>query len=189
MESTPHAKLFSSQLTTTTNQALPASHTKSASLGGGFTSTRRSPFSRPESPGSPSPLRQTTPSASPTKTSHVNAASRFASSATSTPSGTAESITPRGGQASPYQATADMLGSPRAQRGSLGSSTASTAPMGHGNALSQLQPPQVRTLREGFQILDRDSDGVVNREDVADMLNQLGMSHHKSAHHYYPIQC
>lgn len=47
--------------------------------------------------------------------------------------------------------------------------------MGHGNALSQLQPPQVRTLREGFQILDRDSDGVVNREDVADMLNQLGM--------------
>lgn len=46
--------------------------------------------------------------------------------------------------------------------------------MGHGNALSQLQPAQVRTLREGFQILDRDSDGVVNREDVADMLNQLG---------------
>jgi Ca2+-binding EF-hand superfamily protein len=34
----------------------------------------------------------------------------------------------------------------------------------------------VRTLREGFQILDRDSDGTVNREDVADMLNQLGRS-------------
>ena len=31
-------------------------------------------------------------------------------------------------------------------------------------------------MREGFQILDRDSDGVVNREDVADMLNQLGRS-------------
>jgi Ca2+-binding EF-hand superfamily protein len=29
-------------------------------------------------------------------------------------------------------------------------------------------------MREGFQILDRDSDGVVNRDDVADMLNQLG---------------
>ncbi|KKF96421.1 Myosin regulatory light chain 1 [Ceratocystis platani] len=43
------------------------------------------------------------------------------------------------------------------------------------NALSQLQPAQVRTLREGFQILDRDSDGFVNREDVADMLNQLGL--------------
>lgn len=46
--------------------------------------------------------------------------------------------------------------------------------MGNGNALSQLQPSQVRTLREGFQILDRDSDGMVNKEDVADMLNQLG---------------
>lgn len=47
--------------------------------------------------------------------------------------------------------------------------------MSNGNALSQLQPTQVRTLRDGFQILDRDSDGVVNREDVADMLNQLGL--------------
>jgi Ca2+-binding EF-hand superfamily protein len=41
-------------------------------------------------------------------------------------------------------------------------------------ALSKLQPAQVRELREGFQILDRDSDGQVNREDVADMLTQLG---------------
>lgn len=47
--------------------------------------------------------------------------------------------------------------------------------LGHGNALSQLQPAQVRTLRDSFQILDRDCDGVVNREDVADMLNQLGL--------------
>jgi len=31
-------------------------------------------------------------------------------------------------------------------------------------------------LREGFQILDRDSDGMVGREDVADMLTQLGLS-------------
>jgi Ca2+-binding EF-hand superfamily protein len=29
-------------------------------------------------------------------------------------------------------------------------------------------------MREAFQILDRDSDGMVNREDVVDMLNQLG---------------
>jgi Ca2+-binding EF-hand superfamily protein len=47
--------------------------------------------------------------------------------------------------------------------------------LGHGNALSQLQPAQVRTLRDSFQILDRDCDGVINREDVADMLNQLGL--------------
>lgn len=46
--------------------------------------------------------------------------------------------------------------------------------MGHGNAMSQLQPAQVRTLRDSFQILDRDCDGVINREDVAEMLQQLG---------------
>lgn len=30
-------------------------------------------------------------------------------------------------------------------------------------------------MREAFQILDQDSDGTVNREDVAEMLKQLGM--------------
>jgi Ca2+-binding EF-hand superfamily protein len=45
---------------------------------------------------------------------------------------------------------------------------------GDNNALSKLQPAQVRELREGFQTLDRDSDGQVGREDVADMLTQLG---------------
>ena len=43
------------------------------------------------------------------------------------------------------------------------------------NALSKLQPAQVRELREGFQILDRDNDGQIGRDDVADMLTQLGM--------------
>jgi hypothetical protein len=42
------------------------------------------------------------------------------------------------------------------------------------NALGKLLPAQVRELREGFQILDRDSDGQIGREDVADMLTQLG---------------
>jgi Ca2+-binding EF-hand superfamily protein len=45
---------------------------------------------------------------------------------------------------------------------------------GDNNAVSKLQPAQVRELREGFQILDRDSDGQVGREDIADMLAQLG---------------
>jgi hypothetical protein len=49
--------------------------------------------------------------------------------------------------------------------------------LGHGTAMSQLQPAQVRTLKEAFQVLDRDSDGMVGRDDVADMLNQLGTGH------------
>lgn len=43
------------------------------------------------------------------------------------------------------------------------------------NALSKLQPAQIRELREVFSVLDRDSDGQVGRDDVADMLTQLGM--------------
>lgn len=52
--------------------------------------------------------------------------------------------------------------------------TAACKSLGSGNALSRLQPTQVGTLRDGFQILDRDCDGVVNHDDVADMLGQLG---------------
>ncbi|KAH8176372.1 EF-hand domain-containing protein [Sarocladium implicatum] len=59
--------------------------------------------------------------------------------------------------------------------------------LGNGNALSQLQPAQVSALRDGFQILDRDCDGVVNRDDVADMLNQLGLpSGHSEVSRFFP---
>ena len=42
------------------------------------------------------------------------------------------------------------------------------------DALSKLPAAQVREMREGFQILDRDNDGLVNRDDVVDMLTNLG---------------
>lgn len=44
----------------------------------------------------------------------------------------------------------------------------------NGDALSRLPVSQVREMREGFQILDRDNDGLVNRDDVVDMLTNLG---------------
>lgn len=56
----------------------------------------------------------------------------------------------------------------------FGGMLANRPPTNDGNALAKLQPAQVRELREGFQVLDRDSDGQVGREDVADMLTQLG---------------
>lgn len=55
--------------------------------------------------------------------------------------------------------------------GVLASAKSSTA---DSSAWSKLQPAQVRELREGFQTLDRDSDGLVVREDVLDMFAQLG---------------
>ena len=42
------------------------------------------------------------------------------------------------------------------------------------DALTKLPPAQVREMREGFEILDRDNDGQVNREDVVDVLLSLG---------------
>ncbi|KAI0480231.1 EF-hand [Xylariaceae sp. FL0804] len=93
--------------------------------------------------------------------------------------------TSRGGLGSPARISASPLPaavSPLAQQqqqpsgfggGSIGIGGGGIG--GHGNALSQLQPAQVRVMRDGFQILDRDGDGVVNREDVADMLGQLGL--------------
>jgi Ca2+-binding EF-hand superfamily protein len=42
------------------------------------------------------------------------------------------------------------------------------------DALSRLPPVQLRDMREAFQALDRDNDGTVNRDDVADVLSNLG---------------
>ncbi|KAI9166641.1 Myosin regulatory light chain 1 [Paramyrothecium foliicola] len=143
-------------------QSVPASY-KPSPLGYGSSPVRSSPFRRPESPVSPSPLRHTTPTGSPTKTTGLSGSSRFGRP--TTPTDTSDNWTPRG------QTKMDSFTSP-SQRPTA-SRTPTSKSLGNGNALSRLQPAQVRTLRDGFQILDRDCDGVVNREDVADMLNQL----------------
>jgi len=131
----------------------------------GYGSPRSSPFRRPETSNPPSPLRQTTPTTSPSKLGQSSSTSRFGSE--SSPVHTViESWTPR--------ANAPTEEVPSPSRGSRTVPGPNPSTISHGSALSQLQPSQVRTLREGFQILDRDSDGTVGREDVADMLNQLG---------------
>jgi Ca2+-binding EF-hand superfamily protein len=40
--------------------------------------------------------------------------------------------------------------------------------------VTKLHPAQLRDMRESFQVLDRDNDGQVNRDDVAEVLVQLG---------------
>jgi hypothetical protein len=148
----------------TKEQSMPPAY-KPSPLGYG--SPRSSPFRRPQSPASPSALRQTTPSTSPTKQGVAEVAARFMSSPVTNPA--PEPLrTPR------RQATSEDVN--ETQFFEQRSTPRPTVPsaVGHGNSLSQLQPSQVRTMREAFQILDRDSDGLVNREDVMDMLNQLG---------------
>ncbi|KAF5018514.1 hypothetical protein F66182_9519 [Fusarium sp. NRRL 66182] len=144
---------------------------KPSPLGYGSSPTRSSPFRRPESPASPSPLRHSTvsPSGSPTKGGLLGSTSRFARQ--TTPTSTQNSWTPRA--KTPVKDEMNSL--PSTPSRSPVPRTPTSKTLGNGNALSQLQPTQVRTLRDGFQILDRDCDGVVNREDVTDMLNQLGL--------------
>ncbi|KAI1267407.1 EF-hand [Xylariaceae sp. FL1019] len=141
-----------------------------------YGSPRASPFRRPESPSSPLANRQTTPTPSPTKPPGVGPSihtpSRFSNA---TPTQDSQARTPRWQPSTASTAIASQsLGSP-VQMSSRAPPVTSHQSVSHGNALSQLQPAQVRVLRDGFQILDRDSDGVVNREDVADMLAQLGL--------------
>ncbi|KAJ4268755.1 hypothetical protein NW762_002823 [Fusarium torreyae] len=145
--------------------SVPVSY-KPSPLGYGSSPTRSSPFRRPESPASPSPLRHTTPTGSPTKAGIFGTTSRFARP--TTPTSTQHSWTPK----AKTPVKDEMASSPRM---SPAPRTPISKTLGNGNALSQLQPTQVRTLRDAFQILDRDCDGVVNREDVTDMLNQLGL--------------
>ncbi|KAI1337920.1 EF-hand [Xylariaceae sp. FL0016] len=152
---------------------MPASY-KPSPLGYG--SPRSSPFRRPESPSLPSAQRQTTP----TKVGAIRERFGSISSATGIVPPESPSRTPRrfGQQTTEDNAapapTPPSLGSP-VNMSSMRPLPSQPAVNGGGNALSQLQPAQVRVMRDGFQILDRDSDGVVNREDVTDMLNQLGL--------------
>ncbi|RFU76332.1 hypothetical protein TARUN_5920 [Trichoderma arundinaceum] len=134
-------------------------------------SVRNSPFRRGDSPASPSPLRYTTPTSSPTKAATTpNGTSRFARP--TTPTATEDPQETKELQKTPVMTTPTRASPPSWK---ATSKLAVGGSLGGSNALSQLQPTQVRTLRDGFQILDRDCDGVVNREDVADMLGQLGL--------------
>ncbi|VTO86988.1 unnamed protein product [Fusarium graminearum] len=148
--------------------SVPATY-KPSPLGYGSSPTRSSPFRRAESPASPSPLRNTTvtPTGSPTKAGPFGSTSRFARA--TTPTSTQPSWTPK-----PKTPVKDEMNSPSPSR-LIAPRTPVSKSLGSGNALSQLQATQVRTLRDAFQIMDRDCDGVVNREDVTDMLNQLGL--------------
>ena len=143
---------------------------KPSPLGYGSNTPRSSPFRRPEStpgPTSPSALRQTTPTSSPSnKMSPFEGGGGRPLPIPRTPTMEFPFPTPK----ATYTSTANEA----PQRLSPRSPIATRQPVGHGSSITQLQSSQVRALREGFQILDRDSDGVVNREDVVEMLNQLG---------------
>ncbi|SPO01147.1 related to myosin regulatory light chain 1 [Cephalotrichum gorgonifer] len=119
-------------------------------------------------------MRHTTPLSSPIKfNNHPDSSSRLMSDSTTTT--TSNTPTPSASWTPKARQAPDASHKPAYPASPTRTAPLSNTMASHGNALSQLQPSQVRNLRDGFQILDRDSDGVVNREDVADMLNQLGL--------------
>lgn len=47
---------------------------------------------------------------------------------------------------------------------------------GVNTAIAKLPPSQLREMRDAFQVLDRDNDGLIDAEDIAVMLETLGMN-------------
>lgn len=62
---------------------------------------------------------------------------------------------------------------PRASNSRLGGAGGGLSSVS-GDVAANLTPVQLREIREAFQVLDRDNDGSVNREDVADVLGNIG---------------
>ncbi|KAI9839145.1 MAG: hypothetical protein M1819_003138 [Sarea resinae] len=164
---------------------MPASPYKPSPLS--FGSPRTSPFRRPESPASPSTIRATTPVSSPTKqppttdqvtTPTTSPVKPSTPSFTPTRLGTSPHAinswsTPRG--LTPTAASRELPASPtRAASAAGNDSPLRSRQEFRGDAMSRLNPQQLREMRESFQLLDRDGDGQVTREDVVDMLSNLG---------------
>ncbi|KAI9786081.1 MAG: hypothetical protein M1816_008109 [Peltula sp. TS41687] len=137
-----------------------------------FGSPRASPFRRPDSPASPSTVvRATTPTPSPTK---VQTPTPPLVSRNDTPA--TEPLTTAPKTLAPVSFAEARSSSPTRPLTTIGRGTSSWATKNNfgGDALGRLDPARVRELREAFQMLDRDGDGLVGREDVVSILNDLG---------------
>lgn len=147
-------------------------------------SPRTSPFQRPSSPGSPTTaIRANTPTSSPGR-GHTPVQSPSKLNQSYTVRDTEESVIAKDDQPARSPRFREPPVSPTKNtntgRGSVSSLTPSglSRPnLGNTDTLSKLPPAQLRDMREAFQVLDRDNDGSVNRDDVADVLSNLGTFH------------
>ncbi|KAF7714618.1 Calcium-binding EF-hand domain-containing protein [Penicillium ucsense] len=150
-----------------------------------FGGPRASPFRRPSTPNSPpnaprtggtpgsSPTRGFTPMQSPSKLNQIytaeednNAVASQKSEPIPQPKFTRElPSSPTKGARSPTHQVPILRSQPI---------TTSTANGGSADAASRLPANQVREIREAFQVLDRDNDGLVSKDDVADVLSNIG---------------
>lgn len=141
-----------------------------------FGSNRSSPFRRPSSPHSPtglsgtpgsSPSRGYTPIQSPSKLNQSYTVDDDDESPTDHPipqPNFARELPPSPTRGANSPSNSSTLMGTRSNAGKGPSN----------NSAAQLAPEQLREIREAFQVLDRDNDGSVTKEDVADVLQNVG---------------
>ncbi|KAJ5921656.1 hypothetical protein N7454_009130 [Penicillium verhagenii] len=149
-----------------------------------FGGQRASPFRRPSTPNSPpsasgrpatpgsSPSRGYTPMVSPSKLNQTYTVEDR------------ESLSPRAEPIPQPKFTRELPPSPTKGARSPGHASpigrASGVVAATADSSSKIPPAQLREIREAFQVLDRDNDGLVNKDDVADVLTNLGQDAHPS---------
>ncbi|KAL1992544.1 hypothetical protein VTN49DRAFT_4576 [Thermomyces lanuginosus] len=146
-----------------------------------FNSVRNSPFRRQSSPGSPpAAIRPTTPTSSPGKP-HTPIQSPSKLNQTYTAEEDEETVTNKNEKLGASPRFREPPPSPTRGSEARGSPSSTMRPRSprpmavNNDALSRLPPALLRDMREAFQVLDRDNDGNVNRDDVADVLSNLGL--------------
>ncbi|KAL3455004.1 EF-hand [Aspergillus heterothallicus] len=142
-----------------------------------FNSPRASPFRRPSTPSSPPQGRPVTPGSSPSRGyTPVVSPSKLNQSYT-----VEDDASSRNRDPIPQpRFTREPLSSPSRNIGALESppssieAKATSMMAATSDAAARLAPAQLREIREAFQVLDRDNDGFVDKDDVADVLANTG---------------
>ncbi|EED17116.1 calmodulin, putative [Talaromyces stipitatus ATCC 10500] len=163
-----------------------------------FNSPRASPFRRPSSPGSPTTaIRSSTPPANSPGRGHTPVTSPSKLNQSYTVGDNDEALTEDDQPVSPAKSprwreppVSPTKGAAAAARNSFSSQISARSlrlNIVGNDTLSKLPASQVRDMREAFQVLDRDNDGSVNRDDVADVLSNLGQDPSSTATaQYFP---
>ncbi|KAF5855092.1 hypothetical protein ETB97_010057 [Aspergillus alliaceus] len=144
-----------------------------------FGSPRTSPFRRPSTPNSPptgirpstpgsSPSRGYTPVVSPSKLNQSYTVEHEDASPTKQERIPQPRFDRESPSASPTRGAYSPDNLPRLGARTMGMTAGSS------DAASQLAPAQLREIREAFQVLDRDNDGSVDKDDVAEVLVNVG---------------
>ncbi|PYH90081.1 calmodulin [Aspergillus ellipticus CBS 707.79] len=146
-----------------------------------FGSPRASPFRRPSTPNSPPQGRSSTPGSSPGRGyTPVQSPSKLKESYTVEED---DAASPKAMSRSPIaQPRFTREAPPSPTRGanspetssSLMEARAANMMAATSDAAAKLSPAQLREIREAFQVLDRDNDGLVDKDDVSDVLVNIG---------------